>query len=306
MYGEPDKGLIFDIERFSTADGPGIRTVLFFKGCNLRCYWCHNPESIRREPELELDENQCIHCQLCQQVCPNQAHEWNPEHLLHRERCGRCFSCSEICPAEALKRVGNWMDVEACMQEIRQDLPFYRQSGGGITLSGGEVLLQHGFAASILARCKEEGISTAIESNLCVPKGNIQPLLPNLDLVMADIKHMDPQKHRLGTGASNALVLENIRWLDSCGVPMIIRTPIIPGYNDDGENMEQTALFLKECVNLRYYELLSYNPMGNDKRRRFGYQIPDIEIPEREKMKQLAEIARRQGLPVWIDGTIFA
>lgn len=306
MYGSSDRGLIFDIERFSTADGPGIRTVLFLKGCNLHCYWCHNPESIRREPELELDESQCIHCRLCQKICRNQAHEWSGEHILHREACQHCFSCSEICPTQALKQVGRWVDVEACMKEIRQDIPFYWQSGGGITLSGGEVLLQHTFAEKILAQCKAEGISTAIESNLCFPRGNVEPLIPYLDLVMADIKHMDPEKHRLGTGVSNVQVLENVRWLDTCGVPMIIRTPVIPGFNDDINNMEQTVQFLKKCASVRYYELLSYNPMGNDKRRRFGYQVPEITIPEKEKMKQLAEIARGQDLPVWIDGTIFA
>lgn len=299
-------GLIFDIERFSTADGPGIRTVVFFKGCNLRCSWCHNPESIRTFPELELNVSDCIGCGLCIKACSEHAHLWEQEHLLLRDRCKQCFRCSEICPAQALKQAGQWMTVEDCMAQIRQDIPFYRHSGGGVTLSGGEVLLQSTFAAKLLSQCRQEGIHTAIESNLCFPKSHLDAMLPWLDLVMADIKHMDPEKHRSGTGSSNEQVLKNLEYLDQQGIPVIVRTPVIPGFNEDPENMKKTAEFLRHQQHLQYYELLSYNPMGNDKRKRFGYEVPEISIPDRAQMRCLAGIARERGLPVWIDGTIFA
>lgn len=306
MQEDGVRGFIFDIERFSTADGPGIRTVLFFKGCNLHCYWCHNPESIRTEPELEWNPSECIGCGLCASVCPSGAHAWTPEHIILRQNCTHCFRCSEICPAQALKQAGKWMDVEACMAQIRPDIPFYSHSGGGVTLSGGEVLLQSAFAGKLLHKCREEGIHTAIESNLCFPQQSLDTLLPHLDLVMADIKHTNPQRHKAGTGASNAQVFQNLRYLDGVGMPLIIRTPVIPGYNDTPENIGEAADFLKELNNLQYYELLSYNPMGNDKRKRFGYGVPDIAVPGKQQMQKLAEIVRLRGIPVWIDGRIFA
>lgn len=306
MHPEEACGFIFDIERFSTADGPGIRTVLFFKGCNLHCYWCHNPESICTEPELEWDPAECIGCRLCAGVCPSNAHVWTPEHVILRQNCTHCFRCSDICPPQALKQAGKWMSEEDCMAQIRPDIPFYNHSGGGVTLSGGEVLLQSAFAGKLLRRCREEGIHTAIESNLCFPQDRLDTLIPYLDLVMADIKHMDPEKHRAGTGASNARTLQNLRYLDGKGLPLIVRTPVIPGYNDSPDNLRATAEFLKSLNGLQYYELLSYNPMGNDKRKRFGYDVPDIAVPKKQQMHALAEIAREQGLPVWIDGRIFA
>lgn len=305
MESKQDRGLIFDIERFSTADGPGIRTVVFFKGCNLSCYWCHNPESIRFQPELELDSSCCIGCGLCYGACGRNAHLWEPSHTIRRDCCVSCFRCSEVCPSGALKQAGTWMDVDACIEQILPDVPFYASSGGGVTLSGGEVLLQAPFAAKLLARCKEAGLSTAMESNLCFSRDRLDALLPWLDLVMADVKHMDPQAHRRGTGQSNAQILENLRYLAQKQVPLILRTPIISGFNDDRENMEQTVCFLKTMESLRYYELLSYNPMGNDKRKRFGYSVPIISTPTRQKMKALAEIAREQNLPVWIDGAVY-
>lgn len=298
-------GLVFDIERFSTADGPGIRTVVFLKGCNLHCFWCHNPESIRCQPELELDNSLCIGCGSCVKTCRQSAHLWESGHIIARDRCIACFQCADMCPSGALKRVGQWLSIEDCMAQILPDVPFYDRSGGGVTLSGGEVLMQADFAARLLARCKQEGISTAIETNLCFPRERLELLLPYLDLVMTDIKHMDPVRHRQGTGRENDQVIRNLEYLAHKRIPLILRTPVIPGFNDDRLNIENTARLLSSLGNLRYYELLSYNPMGNDKRKRFGYAVPEISIPGQQHMKALAEIAFRQGLPVWIDGAIY-
>lgn len=298
-------GCLFDIERFSTADGPGIRTVVFFKGCNLRCYWCHNPEGILPAPELELDSTRCIGCRICEQVCPGGAHSWQDTHLLDRGTCRLCFQCAASCPSGALKKVGMNMSVAACMEQIRNDAPFYARSGGGVTLSGGEALMQADFAGELLAACREEGIPTAIESNLCFPQDRIAPLLPHLSLVMADIKHMNSEKHLQATGQPNDRILKNIQWIDSQGIPLIIRTPIIPGFNDDPDNVQKTAAFLHGITHLQYFELLAYHPMGNDKRLRLGHSPLNIPMPSRQTMHQLAKTAQDCGLPVWVDGKIF-
>ena len=296
-----DTGLIFDIERFSTADGPGIRTVVFFKGCNLLCYWCHNPESIRSQAELELDPTECIGCGGCLEICPSGAHIMtNSGHDVERSLCTGCFSCARDCPSGALKVIGKHRSLESCMKEIREDRAFYSRSGGGVTLSGGEVLMQAEFAAALLKQCKEEGIHTAMESNLCFPGDRVKKLTPWLDLCMADIKHMDSVRHKEATGQGNERVLENLRLLDKLGIPTIVRTPIIPGFNDSEENVRATAEFLKGLENLQYYELLSYNPMGNDKRKRLGYPVPEIEIPTKARMQELASAAT--DIPIWVDG----
>ena len=298
-----DQGLIFDIERFSTADGPGIRTVVFFKGCNLHCYWCHNPESLKLLPEVEYTPGECLGCGSCGKVCPRGCHVMTGEgHVLLREGCAHCMACTDACPVSALKPMGRYRTVEDCMGEIREDAAFYRRSGGGVTLSGGEVLMQSAFAAALLRQCREEGISAAIESNLSLDRSHLEEVLPYLDLVMADIKHMDSAAHRRATGAGNERTLENLRWLDQQGIPFIIRTPVIPGFNDSEENIRATAEFLGELQNLRYYELLSYNPMGNDKRRRLGYEVPEISVPEKQHMLSLAGAAKACRRPVWVDG----
>jgi len=302
-----EQGLIFDIERFSTADGPGIRTVVFFKGCNLNCFWCHNPESLKGYPELDYVAEDCLGCGSCVGVCPNGCHFLTEgEHRLLRDKCTSCLLCAAACPVVALKPVGKYRSVEECMVQIREDIPFYRRGEGGVTLSGGEVLQQHDFAVQLLKACRGEEIHTAIETNLCCAWDDVEPLLPYLDLVMADIKHMDPQMHRRGTGADNGQVLANLRRLDESGIPIIIRTPVIPGYNDSPENIRETAVFLSQLKHLNYYELLSYNPMGNDKRRRMGYPVPQISVPGKEAMKALAREAELCGRPVWVDGSIAA
>ena len=189
------------------------------------------------------------------------------------------------------------------MAQIREDGVFYGKSGGGVTLSGGEVLMQKVFAQALLQRCHAEGIHTAIESNLCVDTAVLEQLIPQLDLVMADIKSMDAPAHIRGTGCSNEKTLRNIRWLDGRNVPLIIRTPVIPGFNDSEDNIAQTAEFLKSLSNLSYYELLSYNPMGNDKRKRLGYPVPEITALPAARMRELARTAASAGIPVWLNGT---
>lgn len=298
-----EQGLIFDIERFSTADGPGIRTSVFFKGCNLNCFWCHNPESLTRQPQVEYSQEECLGCGSCVAVCPSGSQALTAEgHRYFPERCQNCGKCAAICPVGAMKPIGVYHTVEACMEQIREDIPFYRRSGGGVTLSGGEVLMQPEFAVELLRQCRQEGILTAVETNLCAPWEVLEQLLPYLDLVMADIKHMNPERHRRGTGADNDRILANLLRLNQQKIPVIVRTPVIPGFNDSPENIAQTAVFLQSVRNLRYYELLSYNPMGNDKRKRLGYPVPEIAVPDKAHMLSLARVAGLCGKPVWVDG----
>lgn len=295
--------MIFDIERFSTADGPGIRTSVFFKGCNLNCFWCHNPESLKRQPQVEYSQEECLGCGSCVAVCPSGSQALTAEgHRYFPERCQNCGKCAAICPVGAMKPIGVYHTVEACMEQIREDIPFYRRSGGGVTLSGGEVLMQPEFAVELLRQCRQEGIPTAVETNLCAPWEVLEQLLPYLDLVMADIKHMNPESHRRGTGAGNDRILANLLELNRWEIPVIVRTPVIPGFNDSPENIAQTAVFLQSVRNLRYYELLSYNPMGNDKRKRLGYPVPEIAVPDKAHMLSLARVAGLCGKPVWVDG----
>jgi pyruvate formate lyase activating enzyme len=294
-------GLISDIQRFSIHDGPGIRSTVFFKGCNLRCFWCHNPETLALAPELQLYLDRCIGCGACFRACPHGAHVLQDgQHLFHRDLCRGCGACAETCYAQALVLVGRWMTVEEVMAEVRRDRPFYETSGGGVTLSGGEPLLQPEFAQALLAACRAEGLPTAIETAAQLPWARLAAALPVTDLVMMDIKLMDPQRHRAATGVGNARILANARRLGGSGVPLIARTPIIPGVNDSEADVAAIAAFVAELPNLVYYELLPFHPLAAGKYASLGmdYRARDLKAPSKERMEALAEAARRAGIPV--------
>lgn len=297
-------GFIFNIERFSTTDGPGIRTMVFFKGCNMTCPWCHNPEGISSEPELEYYESRCIRCGRCLQVCPTGAHSIDASggHSLDRSLCIQCMACAGACPSGALKVAGKRVSVEDCFREIAEDIPFYKRSNGGVTLSGGEVLLQADFAAALLSQCRAAGIHTAIESNLALPGRELEKLLPFVDLVMADIKHLDDEAHRKATGLSNRTTLASLRRLAADGMPLIIRTPVIPGFNDSPDAIERIAAFTAKIASLDYYELLSYSPLGREKAERLGLSQRQYDPSAYNRMCRLAETAARYQKDVRIDG----
>lgn len=254
------------IQRFSLSDGPGIRTTVFFKGCNMRCSWCHNPETLSAKPELLLYETKCIGCGKCIEVCPTGAQKVeNGKHVIDRALCTACGKCAENCYAEALVLCGRQMSVEDVMAEIMQDAAYYKSSNGGVTLSGGEVLCHTEFAAQVLARCKEAGIHTAIETNLNFPFASVESFLQMPDLIMCDLKIMDDAAHREHTAASNRHVIENIEEIEKMGKPYIVRTPLIPDVTDTEENIRAIAQFLKGRKNLVRYELLNFNPLGAGK-----------------------------------------
>lgn len=260
------KTYITDIQRFSLRDGDGIRTSVFFKGCNMSCPWCHNPETLKSEPELIFYRAKCIGCGKCFEVCPVGAHKTDGEkHMIDRDLCTDCGRCADACYAGALKMCGSEMTVEDIMLQIRQDIPYYKNSGGGVTLSGGEVLCNKNFAIALANACHKEDISVAIESNISFPYDYCRDLFDVCDLIMCDIKIFDEEKHRELTGVSNKNVLENVKKLDELGKPIIVRTPLIPGATDDIGNLTAIANYIKDMKNLVRYEILNFNPLGEGK-----------------------------------------
>lgn len=293
------KGVVTNIQRFSIHDGPGIRTTVFLKGCNLRCFWCHNPETLEPKPQLQIFPNRCIGCGKCLERCPHHAHvHVNGQRTFRRELCVACGTCAETCYAEALVLVGQVKTVEEVVEEVLRDKPFYETSGGGVTLSGGEPLVQLEFAYAILERCREEGLHTAIETAANFPWERLESILPVTDLVMMDIKLMDSQKHRECTGVPNERILANALQLGQQPQPLIVRTPIVPGVNDTPEEVAAIAAFVAKLPNLMYYELLPFHPLGTSKYESLGmdYRARGLKAPPKEKMEALLEVARSYGI----------
>lgn len=276
------EGIITDIQRFSLKDGPGIRTTVFLQGCNMACAWCHNPETMTLQPVIMHYEKNCIQCGKCLEMCSVGALSVIENKIqIDRSRCICCGACTKVCFAGAFIMSGKIMDTGEVMAEILQDEAYYRNSGGGVTLSGGEVFMQPDFTYELLNSCKEKQIATAIETNLNVDWGRIEKLLPVVDLIMCDIKLIDDKKHKEWTGTSNKLILDNIRKLAQSQVPLIIRTPVIPGVNQNEEEIAAISSFINELDgNVLYYELLNFNPLGDakyqglEKENRFYGQNP--------------------------------
>lgn len=261
-------GLITEIQRFSLNDGPGIRTTIFLKGCNLHCAWCHNPETVREAKELMFYPANCIGCGHCVPVCRTGARSF-AEGVLRFDRslCVNCGACAEACFPGALEMAGRSVSVAEVMDEIVQDRAYYADSGGGVTLSGGEVFCQAEFASALIDACRELEIPVAAETNLNWHFETIRPILEKLDLIMFDVKLFDSSGHKLWTGLGNTVLLENARRLDELDIPLIARTPLIPGATDSVENIRKIAGFLADFRNLRCYELLNFNPLGESKYR---------------------------------------
>ena len=297
------QGRIFDVERFSTKDGPGIRTVAFLKGCNLHCTWCHNPEGIQPVMELGFDIDRCTGCGACTAVCQAMAHSMNGGiHSIDRSACTRCMACTKVCFSGALRQIGREVSALALAEELAIDLPYYEASGGGVTLSGGEVLCQAPFAAEVLALCRKRGIHTAVETNLSLPWKNSLPVFEQADLVMADLKTVYPQTQEQYIGGNLALILQNLERLLALGKPVIIRTPIIPGVNDTLGEISAIARLLCTSPYVMYYELLSYHPLGESKTQLIGQHSPVFATPKAERMAELAHAAHSCGVAVHVDG----
>ena len=301
------KGIVTDIQRFSVHDGPGIRTTVFLKGCGMRCAWCHNPEALLPRPQLQTFPAKCIACGACVEVCPRGAHEMRDgRHVFHRDRCAVCGACARVCYAGALVMVGREMTAEQVLAEVLEDRAFYEHSDGGVTLSGGEPLFQREFAAAILALCHRQGIQTAIETNLACTWEDIAVVLHVTDILIIDIKLLDPAAHQLWTGASNELILENARRISLQPKPLIVRTPIVPGVNDTPDEIARITDFIDDFQNLLYYELLPYHPLGHDKYDSLGfeYTMGDAREPDPRRLEALADVVRCRDIAVRIAGAV--
>jgi pyruvate formate lyase activating enzyme len=288
-------GTIFDIKRFAVHDGPGIRTTVFFKGCPLRCLWCHNPESMKIEPQIVFFESKCIGCGECFKRCPNGAIEATPEgRKYHRDKCTLCGTCVKYCYAEATVMEGKIVSVEEVIEEIKKDIPFYENSGGGVTLSGGEPTMQPEFCVAVLRESKKAGMHTALDTSGYAKWEVFREIMEYVDLVLYDIKHMDPSKHKEYTGLPNDIILANLEKLDELDIPIEIRMPMIPGMNDSEDNLSAASQFLSEMKNVERIKLLPYHRLGEGKYERLDmeYKLKDIEPPDTSRMEQLTEFVR--------------
>ncbi|MBO4394221.1 MAG: glycyl-radical enzyme activating protein [Spirochaetales bacterium] len=262
------QALITNIQRFSLNDGPGIRTTVFFQGCNMHCLWCHNPETIPKEPVLMHYQNRCIGCGRCFAIADplGSVRIENGKHVIDRKILKNPQELASNCQADALVLSSRSYTVEEVMAEIRQDKLYYDLSGGGVTVSGGESTLHGDFVSALADSCHEEGMRIAIETNMAIAFQALEPVLQRMDLIMCDIKILDPQKHKKYTGVDNQLILNNVERASHLGIPMIVRTPLIPGASDDLENLRGIAKFVSGLENIVCYELLNFNPLGSSKR----------------------------------------
>jgi pyruvate formate lyase activating enzyme len=284
-------GMVFDIQRCCVHDGPGLRTTVFLKGCNLRCFWCHNPESWQTPPDLLLYPSKCIGCGKCFALCPRGCHSAaNGKHRIDRANCRLCGTCAGRCYAGALVFSGKERGVEDVMKTVLADAAFYKNSGGGMTVSGGEPLLQPAFTLALLRAAKKEGIHTALDTAGDVPHGVFQDMAPGVDLWLFDCKCMDSAPHRQATGVGNERILENLRRLGQGKAPVWLRVPVIPGFNDTEENMLALRGFLAGLPAVQRLDLLPYHSLGAGKNASLGreYAHTELKAPTKERMALLA------------------
>ena len=313
--GEP-AGLISNIQKYTIHDGPGIRTEIFFKGCNMRCLWCSNPETVSVKPQLGVYPSKCLStqkCGYCLKECPVSGHSTvchdengvlSSIHMI--QDCYGCYMCAEACPSRAIKLWGELMTQDELMKIIEEDRSFYDRSGGGVTLSGGEVMLQWEFAAMLLKACKDADINTCVETALNCPPEHMEAVYRYTDLVITDIKHMDTKKHLEYTGAGNELILRNIQRTAELGKKLVIRTPVVMGYTSEEANIRAIGGFIRDALGGRVvsYQLLPYRKMGTEKydSLRQAYPMGDYAPPDREtwepELKRLSDmLVSEYGLP---------
>lgn len=306
---EPNCVHVSNIQRFSVHDGPGIRTIVFFLGCPLQCQWCQNPENLRPQPQLTYNWGDCIGCGRCLDVCPQDAIYMDKKGRIQtdRNRCEACGRCVEVCFPGARSICGKAYTVADCFREILKDKVFYNNTGGGVTLSGGEPTMYPDFASRLLELCQEERIYTAIETCGHASWKSLEKIARFTDLFLYDIKAIDPKKHRQWTGVDNRLILSNARRLAKMKKEMIIRVPLIPGVNDDEEEFKRIAEFVKSLETVKTMHVLPFHHIGKSKYETLDmdYAVSELKEPEAEKIEKCQRIGEQYGLRVDIGGSGF-
>ncbi|MCR4396136.1 MAG: glycyl-radical enzyme activating protein [Candidatus Saccharicenans sp.] len=296
------KALIFDLKRYAVHDGPGIRLNVFFKGCPLHCLWCHNPEGVAFEPELMLMPNRCARCGDCVRACRYGALNQDSEGQVEadRSRCTLCGDCLEACQREAIAIVGREMTVEEIAAEAEKERVFFEQSGGGVTLTGGEPLAQPALAEALMDGLRRRGIQVALDTSGYAPREIFLRLAEKADLILFDLKLMDEKKHQKYTGVSNRPILENLKALETVGRPVWVRFPLIPGVNADDQNLEAMAEFLSGLKMVQQLSVLPYHKGGVEKFRRLGRQaeFAVFEPPSPEQVEKVIGFFRKKGFQV--------
>jgi len=286
--------MIFDIQRCSVHDGNGLRTLVFLKGCPLRCLWCANPESQLYECDLMQFSNRCIDCGKCIKICAKDAiSRIDGEFQINRQLCEKCFRCTEQCYAESIRKVGKEYAVEELFVEIEKERPFYKLYGGGVTFSGGEPLTHVDFLMKTAKRCHDSGINVVLESCGYGEFDGFKKILPYVDYMFIDIKHIDSNMHKKLTGKGNELILDNVKRIAEFGVPITIRTPIIPNYNQTIENVTGIATYISDIQGVKEYELLPYHNLGESKYKALGrgYALKGTALPQDEDIRNLVKVA---------------
>lgn len=300
---ESKLGYIFDIQRFSINDGPGIRTTVFFKGCPLRCIWCDNPESQQQLPQLFYFESLCARCYRCVEVCPSGASKISPDGSIEIAQglCQACGLCIEACPSDARVMSGRTVTVEEVVEIVKKDELFYRNSGGGVTASGGEPTYQPDFLKELLRECQRYGIHTTLDTCGYVRWEVMEGILDYIDLVYYDIKHMDTIRHRELTGVGNELILDNARRISQSGKPIVMRIPLIPGCNDSEENIKAMVEFVTGIKVIRV-DILPFHQLGSKKYERLGmtYKLAKVKPYQEDEIQALKATFKSYGLEVSI------
>ena len=293
-------GMVFDIKRYAIHDGPGIRTAVFFKGCPLDCWWCHNPEGKSAQSQLIFRQNRCKADKACLNACPRGAIGWDDASITDWANCDACGKCAQVCYAGARELIGQRMTVGRLMTEIERDIPFYDQSAGGVTFTGGEPLYQRQFLEQALIACQEKHIHTAVDTCGYAPWASLKKLIPLVDLFLYDIKLMDDAKHIQYTSVSNKLILTNLHKLSATGAKIIVRIPLIPQINADVDHLKQCAAYLAHLPQLDGVELMPYHDIGETKYQALGqdYQLVGIKSPSSEQIAQAEAILNNHHLTV--------
>jgi len=296
----PPPAVITNVQRFSTEDGPGIRTTVFFKGCPLRCPWCHNPEGLQRKRELVFYETRCIGCKECAKVCRHGAPIPGPAG----RECELCFDCVKACPSTARQIMGEEVTVETLLERSLRDRVFYEKSGGGVTASGGETLVWAEFLADFFQGLRQAKVHTALDTSAVIGGERLARVLMHTDLVLLDLKIMDPDKHRDLIGAPLPPILEHVREIAATTLPIILRVPVVPGFTDDPENLRAIAEFARKLPGLRQVELLPFHQLGRSKYRQLGkaYSLADLQPPSEAALEEKKQIFIQAGLRALVAG----